>query len=241
MAHHGFPSSAFPPVGGLSWNSNISSSRGNGEQPQRRPKLRSLWIINIHSRPRGGRGLPHANTAESSNRQQASVNSPSQAVLAHTHTHELGPCLNDLLHLNADCDKCRHTPHTHTRTILLLFQPEVWLRGLPSVHTAPFPPSCYRSADTVEDDANCRSRKWSLRFYVLQCKGFLSFSCTWNFSVEDWFRTNHLQSLVLWTMEMSLEHYFLISYLLTFILIWSTFIPTLKVFFLKTTAVVKLH
>lgn len=39
-AHHSFPSSAFfLPVGGLSCNSNISSSRGNGERPQRQPQI----------------------------------------------------------------------------------------------------------------------------------------------------------------------------------------------------------
>lgn len=51
-----FSSSIFLPVGGLSWSSNISSSRGNGKQPPRPLRLRSHWIINIHSPQRGKRG-----------------------------------------------------------------------------------------------------------------------------------------------------------------------------------------
>ena len=162
---------------------------GNGLRGS--PRLRSLWIINIHSRRRGQAGRDsHSSTQPSVQTVTEPVStvgvklrSPTQK---HTHAHKLGTCMDDLPYLNTDCDECESAErpahasarkHAQTRTpFRCRCQPEAGLCGLPSVHTAPFPQSCYQSTDTLEDNLNRGRRKWSPQWvYVLPCKGFLSY------------------------------------------------------------------
>lgn len=95
--------------------------------PQRQPRLRSLWIINIHSPQRGRRGgtptRQHSRVFRLSPSQCQQSESSCARPHWHTHAHKLGTCMNDLPYLNTDCDKCKrkdravHTrAHTQTRT-----------------------------------------------------------------------------------------------------------------------------
>lgn len=95
---------------------------GNGLRGS--PRLRSLWIINIHSRRWGQAGRDsHSSTQPSVQTVTEPVStvgvklrSPTQI---HTHAHKLGTCMDDLPYLNTDCDECEsaerpaHAKHAH--------------------------------------------------------------------------------------------------------------------------------